>query len=581
MDVKTVPDLLQDALQRHRKADAFLVKREGRYEPVSLEAVLGRARALTAVLRGRGVSKGDRVAILSETRLEWVIADIALLSIGAITVPVYPTLPAGQIVPLLADAGCVGAFASTREQREKLDGAGAGTGGAAAGAATGAAAGAGLRWVWCFEEEPLPEGAVAGGGASDAGGGGDGGRGGDAPSPDDLATIIYTSGTTGMPKGVMLTHGNFVAQAVLAVKAMSVGPGDCYLSFLPLSHVFERCSGLYTMLHAGTTIAYAESIDRMAANLAEVHPTIIMAVPRFYEKMLDRAAEASAAAGFPTAQIFQWSRNVAVTWATLKDARQPIPPLLALQHALAGRLVYSKIARRLGGRVRLRVSGGAALNREVALFFSGAGQPVHEGYGLSETTSAISVNRFGGHRIGTAGPVFDTLEAKIAADGEILARGSVIMRGYWNRPEDTAAVIQDGWFHTGDIGSIDADGHLRITDRKKDVIVTSGGKKVAPQVVEAALKTSRLIQEALVLGEGKKFVAALIVPAPGATREAVEAEVERVNAGLAQFERVKRFELIPDDLSIEGGTVTPSLKLRRKAVAERHQDLIHKLFLGA
>jgi long-chain acyl-CoA synthetase len=558
MDVKTVPDLLRDALQRHRKADAFLVKREGHYEPVSLEAVLARARGLAGVLRSRGGGKGDRVAILSETRLEWVIADIALLSMGAITVPFYHTLPAGQIAPLLADSGCVGAFASSREEKAKLEQA-------------RSAAGVTLRWTWCFEEEALPAGAQ----------GSDSARAADGISPDDLATIIYTSGTTGVPKGVMLTHGNFVAEAVISVKAMGVGSSDSYLSFLPLSHVFERCNGLYTMIHAGTTIAYAESIDRMPANLMEVRPTIVMAVPRFYEKMLDRATESATAGGGLKATLFQWSRRVAVAWATLKDARQPVPPVLAAQHALAGRLVYSKIAQRLGGRVRLRVSGGAKLNRDVALFFSGAGQPIHEGYGLSETSSAISVNRFGDHRIGTVGPVFDTVEAKIAGDGEILCRGPIIMKGYWNKPEDTAAALQDGWFHTGDIGSIDPDGHLRITDRKKDVIVTSGGKKVAPQVVEAALKSSPLIQEALVLGEGRKFVAALIVPRNGATREAVAGEVEKVNSGLAQFEQVKRFELIPDDLSIENGMMTPSLKLRRKAVADRHQDLIQKLFLGA
>ena len=560
MDVKTVPALLRDALERHRKADAFLVKREGRYEPVSLEAVLARAQGLAASLRSRGVRKGDRVAILSETRLEWVIADIASLSMGAITVPFYHTVPANQIAPLLADSGCVGAFASSHEQKAKLEEA-------------RAAGGVTLRWIWCFEEEPLPAGGASGGAVVAPPG--------DGPSPEDLATIIYTSGTTGVPKGVMLTHSNFVAEAVISVKAMGVGPTDSYLSFLPLSHVFERCNGLYSMLHAGTTIAYAESIDRMPANLAEVRPTIIMAVPRFYEKMLDRATESATAAGGVKATLFQWSRKVAVAWATLKDARQPIPPLLAAQHALAGRLVYSKIAQRLGGRVRLRVSGGAKLNRDVALFFSGAGQPIHEGYGLSETSSAISVNRFGDHRIGTVGPVFESVEAKIAGDGEILTRGPIIMRGYWNRPEDSAAALRDGWFHTGDIGSIDPDGHLRITDRKKDVIVTSGGKKVAPQVVEAALKSSPLIQEALVLGEGKKFIGALIVPAAGATRETVTAEVEKVNAGLAQFEQVKRFELIPDDLSIENGTMTPSLKLRRKAVADRHQDLIQKLFLGA
>ncbi len=560
MDVRTIPELLQSALRSRRKPDAFLTKHDGHWRPVALESVAARAAALTAALRARGTSHGDRVAILSESRLEWAIADMALLCMGGVTVPVYPTLPGGQIAPLLADSGCVGAFVSSREQKAKLE------------SVRGAVPS--LQWIWAFDEVALPEGRDAAGQADQV-------RSGPTIGPETLATIIYTSGTTGTPKGVMLTHGNLTSEATLALAAMSVSATDVYLSFLPLSHVFERCSGLYTMLQAGATIAYAESLDGMAANLVEVRPTILLAVPRFYEKLLARATEVSEAKGFPSANIFRWSRAVAIECARIRDARQSVSPWLSLQHAIAGTLVYSKLARRLGGRVRLRVSGGAALHRDIALFFSGAGQPIFEGYGLTETSSGVCVSRAHDHRIGSVGPIFKGIDGKIAEDGEILIKGPVVMKGYWNRPDDTAAVLRDGWFYTGDIGALDPDGQLRITDRKKDLIVTSGGKKVAPQLIEDALKASPKIQEALVLGEGRKYVAALIVPATGATREEIAAEVERVNASLAQFERVKRFELIPDDLSLENGDLTPSLKVRRRVVAERHRDLTARLFEGA
>jgi long-chain acyl-CoA synthetase len=575
MDVRTVPELLRHALETHRKPDAFRVRRGNGWAPVSMTEVLARVETVMAALRGRGVRPGDRVVILGESSLEWAIADMAVLSMGAVTVPFYHTLPSSQIAPLLVDCGAVGAFASTAEQRAKLEEA---RGGAPS-----------LRWVWCIAEEPLPEAGAAGGGASGAGSGAsaDGSGpppqpgGGSAPQPGDLATIIYTSGTTGVPKGVMLTHENFASEAVLALGALGLLPTDTYLSFLPLSHVFERCDGLYTMLYAGTTVVYAESFDRMPQNLQEVRPTIIVAVPRFYEKLLERANQVAERAGFPQRQIFGWARRVAIAWGRRHDAGRAIPPGLALQHALAGRLVYSKLARRLGERVRLRVSGGAALNREVAYFFLGAGQPIYEGYGLTETSAAICVNTFERHRIGTVGPPIPGVEVRIAEDGEIVVRGPVIMKGYWNRPEDTSAVLRDGWFYTGDVGELDVDGLLRITDRKKDVIVTSGGKKVAPQPIEGALKASPRISEALVLGEGQKFIGALIVAAPGANREAIAADVERVNASLAQFEQIRRFELIPDNLSVENGYLTPSLKLKRKAVAQHHRDLIARLFEGA
>ena len=578
MDIHTIPELLQAALQRNQKRDAFLVRRNGRWEPVAMATVLARADAIRAALRERGIAAGDRVAILSESRLEWALADMAILTLGAVTVPIYPTLPANQVAPLLADAGCVAAFVSNRDQKIKLE--------------TGRAVTPELRWIWCFDEEPLPGPGTVGPRAAADGGGAATATGASAAAdatptadttigPDTLASIIYTSGTTGTPKGVMLTHGNLAAQACLSLRAMSVTNHDSYLSFLPLSHVLERCSGLYTMLLAGSTVAYAESPDRMAVNLTEVRPTILLAVTRFYEKLLEKAVQVSEAMGFPRANLSRWGRSVAMKWADLKDTHQTVPPSLRVQHALAGFLVYARLKGRLGGRVRLRVSGGAALHRETALFFYGAGMPIFEGYGLTETASAISVNRFNSFRIGTVGPVFDGLQIKIASDSEVLVRGPVVMKGYWNRPKETAEALLDGWLHTGDIGVVDPDGHLRITDRKKDLIATSGGKKVAPQLIEDALRSSPKIQEAVVLGEGHKFIAALIVPSNGATRDEVAAEVDRVNAGLAQFERVKRFELIPDDLSVENGALTPSLKVKRRVVADRHQDLIARLFAGA
>ena len=583
MDARTIPELILRAYETYRKPDAFLVKRAGRWEPVAMASVLTRVRALTDALRARGVARGERVVLLAESSLEWALADMAIMSLGAVTVPIYPTLPAHEIGPLLADSGAVGAFASTKEQREKLESArGAGGGGGSAPA---------LRWVWCYGEEALPGGASGESTAIAAGEGvasvdlGDERAGAaasiDLPKPEDLASIIYTSGTTGVPKGVMLTHANLVAQARIALEAMPISTNDIYLSFLPLSHVLERGSGLYTMLAAGATVAYAESFDRMAANLLEVRPTIIMAVPRFYEKVLARATDAAAAAGFPRAQLFRWAVRVAMDWAERRTAGRAVSPGLAFQHALAGALVYSMLAKRFGGRVHLRISGGAPLNREVALFFLGVGQPILQGYGLTETSSAICVHRFDGHRIGTVGPPFPEVEVRIAEDGEILVRGPVIMKGYWNRPKETAEALQDGWLHTGDIGAIDPDSHLRITDRKKDLIVTSIGKKVAPQPIEEALKSSPRIQEALVLGDGRKYLGALIVPTAGVTREEIGAEIERVNETLAPFEKIRKFDLIPDDLSVESGALTPSLKLKRKQVADRYRDVIERLFAGA
>jgi long-chain acyl-CoA synthetase len=564
MDVQNLPDLLRHARETHHKTNAFLVRRAGVWVPVSVDTFAAQAAAAGAWLRAQGVRPGDRVAILSESRYEWVVADMAIVSMGAISVPFYPTLPAGQIAPLVADSGVIGAFVSSAAQEEKLKLVQAEVA-AAPGAAEGRAPA--LRFVWNFDSSGLPAAESAGYAPP--------------PQPDDIATIIYTSGTTGVPKGVMLTHANIVSEVVIALTTWKLSQDDVYLSFLPLSHVLERCSGFYTMLYAGVTVAYAESFDKLPRDLREVRPTVLIAVPRLYEKVIARAIETAEGAGQFTKSIFQNAYRVAVEVGRLKNEGKPIPPWTALERTVGFALVYGKIARGLGGRTRLRVSGGAPLSHDVALFYRGAGLPIHEGYGLTETSGGISVNTFERHREGTVGPLFPGIEGRTAEDGELMIRGPVVMKGYWQKPEETDETLEAGWLHTGDIGALDADGFLRITDRKKDLLVTSVGKKIAPQPIEAALKSSPHIAEALVLGDGQKFVAALIVPAPGATREAIAEDVDRVNGTLAQFERIKRFELIPDDMTVEKGLMTPSLKLKRKAVVEHHREAVEKLFRGA
>jgi long-chain acyl-CoA synthetase len=555
MDVRTIPDLLRHSVETHRKPDAFLVKGQDRWEPVSISEFAERVRAVARDLAARGVKHGDRVAILSENRIEWAIADQAILAIGGVVVPIYATLPADHVAPMLADSGAIGAFVSSVAQEEKLR--------------SVIREAPALSWILCFDDG-LPAGATApdGGVAAPT----------KTPGPDDLATLIYTSGTTGTPKGVMLTHRNLVSNAVNSLTAFDVNSKDTHLSFLPLNHIFERTAGYNVMIYAGATIAYAESIEKAALNLQEVRPTILLAVPRFYEKLIDRAMEVAKAAGFPRAPMALWGRRVAERWAALKLNGRSVSPLLALQHAIADKLVYSVLRRRLGGRIRSCFSGGAALARETALFFHGVGMPIMEGYGLTETSPVIAVNTPKHYKLGTVGRPIQGVEVRIAGDGEILVRGPSVMKGYWNRPEETAAALQDGWFHTGDIGELDGDGFLRITDRKKDIIVTSGGKKIAPQPIQNSLKKSPRILEAVVLGDGHKYAVALIVPANGATHEAIAADVDVVNKGLASYETIKHFELIPNDLSVENGSLSQKMELKRKVVSDRYRDLIEKMY---
>jgi long-chain acyl-CoA synthetase len=540
-----------------------------------------------------GVAPGDRVAILSENRPEWAIADYACLTARCTDVPIYPTLPARQIEYILRDAGVCAILVSNAvllgkiaESRERLPA---------------------LRHVIAFDPKlagpgvtPLAEVEARGASArpdrpgwrSEA----------EATGPDDLATIIYTSGTTGDPKGVMLTHGNVASNVTTAVSLFAFAAGHDCLSFLPLSHIFERMFGHFCMLHAGVAINYAESIDTVPADMADRRPHFMASVPRLYEKIYGRVLDTVRNASAPRRALFAWARRVGEAWAERTIDRLPISPALALQRAVADRLVFATLRARTGGRITFFISGGAPLAPEIAKFFYAAGMPILEGYGLTETSPVIAVNTFEHQRLGTVGRAIPGVEVRIAPDGEVLSRGPNIMRGYYGKPEATAEAIDaEGWFHTGDIGTLDPDGFLRITDRKKDLIVTAGGKNIAPQPIENLVKTCKYVANAVMLGDRRPFPILLVVPNPGpllawlarkglphgsleelVTRAEVmqkfDREIRLVLRDLAHFEMPKKLLLLPRDFSVDGGELTPTLKVRRRIVEERHRAAIERLY---
>jgi long-chain acyl-CoA synthetase len=540
-----------------------------------------------------GMRPGDRVAVLSENRPEWAIADFACLTARLADVPIYPTLPAQQVGYLLRDSGARAAFVQNGEQYEKV-------------AAVRDEIPA-LDYVIVFEGEVQGSGVLSlseliqrGRAAEDK-----------YPNykqdalsvkPDELATLIYTSGTTGPPKGVMLSHRNFVSNVLASLKLLSIGPDDSCLSVLPLSHSFERMAGHYTMFHAGVTINYAESIEALGANLLEVKPTIVLSVPRLFEKIYARVLENALGGGALKRRIFKWARHNGERWVDLSLAHRPIPMGLALKKKIADKLVFAKLRARTGGRIRFFVSGAAPLNPEIAKFFFAAGLPILEGYGLTETAPVITVNTFEEPRLGSVGRPIPGVEVKIAPDGEILARGPNVMQGYYNNPEATSEVIDaDGWFHTGDIGEIDEDGYVKITDRKKDLIVTAGGKNIAPQPIENAVKTNPFVLNCVMLGDKRKFPAMLVVPEFDALAEwarersrtvgdpaefislpDVQAKMEREVMGslrhLASFEMPKKIALLTDDFTIESGELTPTMKVKRRVVEEKYRDKIEALY---
>jgi long-chain acyl-CoA synthetase len=545
-------------------------------------------------LSALGMTRGERVAILSESRPEWLIADLAVLSAGGVTTPIYPTLPVEDVRFILADSGAALAVVSTAEQlRKALD---------------AAASVPSLRQIIVMDGPSQPDGSppvrsmgelAARGHQRLVDGWGvarefqDSIRG---IAPRDLATIIYTSGTTGVPRGVMLTHGNLTANIAGVLQRLELGPGDTALSFLPLSHAFERLVA-YVYLTTGVSMYFAESIETIARDLLTVRPTVMSGVPRVFEKLHARILERGRSASPVRRRLFEWAIGLAADRG--RDmAGASHAARRSVSFRVADHLVFSKIRERLGGRVRYAVSGSAPLRVDLAEFFYGIGVPVLEGYGTTEMAPVISVAPLDAPRLGTVGPPLPNVEVRIAEDGEILARGPNLMRGYYNRPDDTLLAIRHGWLHTGDIGAIDEAGYLRITDRKKDLLVTSGGKKIAPQPIEARLRSHALIAEAVLVGDRRHFAAALLLPnlpALGAllggdersararlqdpdVRGLYQQAIDAVNAELAQFERVRKFALLSAEFTIAAGELTPTMKVKRRIVEEKYRDVIERLY---
>ncbi len=569
---------------RLKDRPALLYKRAagGAWETLSWSDLSARIRVLAAHLVSSGLEKGDKVAILSENRPEWAIADLAVLSAGGVTVPLYFTSTSAQIDHILKDSGTQFIIVSTAEQLVKL---------------SKTEAARSLKQIIVMDDGASPEGmeTLPLNGILAA-----------SPNPaaaeevekrlsalseDDIASIIYTSGTTGLPKGVVLTHGNFLSNAIACTRAVDIGEGDLFLSFLPLSHAFERTVGYYVPILSGATIAYAESIDKIPKNMKEIKPTVIIAVPRFYEKtyaaIIDRVKASSSWKG----KLFEWGVRTG-----RNRLKTDAPSLcLSLHYWLAGRLIFNKLKAGMGGRLRFFISGGAPLSTEIADFFSAVGLTIIEGYGLTETSPVITCNTLNNKKGGSVGKPLLGVEVKIADDGEIATRGPHIMRGYYNRPELTDEMLREGWLYTGDIGELDDEGFLTITDRKKEIIVTAGGKNVAPQAIETALATDPLISQVMAYGDRKKFISALIVPDKDKLRELLDSEftgdlgseqVENLFAGrieekladFASFERVKKFILINEEFSMERGEVTPTLKLNRKKIIERFGARLDALY---
>ena len=592
----TLTKLFFDAVTKFNRPDALQVKVGGAYKPISHSEVAERVRHAGRGLSSLGVRRGDRVAILSENRPEWAIADFACLTAGLTDVPIYPTLPADQIAYILKDSGAVAIFVSTKEQAEKIREIRSQV--------------PALKTVVAFDDVPgLANMSMAD--LEKRGAEGETSRSIDTyredallVKPDDLATIIYTSGTTGEPKGVMLSHDNIYSNVEASRRAIPFEGKDVGLSFLPLSHIFERMAGHYMMFATGTSIAYAESIDTVAANMGEVKPTLVLSVPRLYEKMYARILETALTGGFLKKKIFFWARGVADRWATQKLAGKEPGGLLGIQYGIAQKLVFSKLKTRTGGRLRYFVSGGAPLSPDINKFFYAAGLEILEGYGLTETSPVIAVNTPEAFRIGTVGKPIDGVEVQIAADGEILTRGPHVMKGYYNKPEATREAIEpDGWFHTGDIGEL-RDGFLAITDRKKDIIVTAGGKNIAPQPLENKVKTNKYVAQAVMLGDKRKFPSMLIVPnfdqlerwakerniiwtdraqllRMPTIQAKMEQEVNQELAGAAHFEVPKKIGLIEHDFSIEKGELTPTQKVKRRAIDKNYKALIDSLYADA
>jgi len=594
---RSIPAMLRENATRFSGNTAISYKKEGAWVTLTYAHLYDRVLMAARGLRKVGVKAGDRVAIFSENRAGWAISDLAIQAVGAITVPIYATNTPEQAAYVLNHAGVATVFVSTRIQYQKLykvrDSL------------------PGVSQVFSFERflgerempvytlyqlsevsHPLTAEERSGIEATI-----------DSLGADDLITIIYTSGTTGVPKGVMLTQGSMLFDAWAGLRCLGgLQPDQVFLSFLPLSHVLERSAGYHAALICGCHIAFAESVEKVVENMGEVRPTIMVSVPRLFEKIYSRIHEAAHQMSPAKRRLFHWALEVGRQHVSARHAGERPAPLLELRYRLADRLVFSKIRQRFGGRLRSCISGGAPLDRKINEFMWILGIPTYEGYGLTETSPALTLNSPQAMRFGSVGQPLEQTEIRLAADGELLARGPQVMRGYYRDEAATTATFRDGWFLTGDIGTIDADGFVYIVDRKKELIVTAGGKNIAPQPLENKLKLDKFISQALVYGDRRPFLVALLTPnlerllelareeqinyiaiedlvAHQRVRQLFAERVAAVNAELPPYESIKAFAILPVDFSIEGGELTATLKLRRKVICEKYQDKIDRLYL--
>ncbi len=593
-----VAELFLRAVDEHARSDALKHKKGGAWHSISHRRVYDDVKRLALGLESLGVGPGDHAAILSENRPEWLLTDFACVMARAVSVPLYPVLPPDQIGYMLAHSEAKVAFVSSAEQLEKVE--------------TAADRAPGLQHIVVYDRVdgagrrcpvlPFKELLERGGARADDISDDDYRSRALETDPHDLLTILYTSGTTGEPKGVMLTHNNLVSNVRAVLMLLPISDGDTSLSVLPLCHIFERMAGHYAMFSAGVTIAYAGSFATVAEDMLEVRPTVMTLVPRGYEKIFARAEEKARAAGPVARWVLRRAVAVAAERVEREAAGRRMGPWLAARYRVADRLVFSKLRRQVGGQMRFFVSGGAPLSPDLARFFLGAGLPILEGYGLTETSPVISFNRPDDIKLGTVGKPIPGVEVAIAEDGEILTRGPHVMKGYYKNPEATAEAIDaEGWFHTGDIGALDDEGRLSITDRKKELIVTAGGKNIAPAPIETRVKSVPYVSQAVMVGDRRKFPVMLIVPdfdalerwarakgIPVSDREQLvrdprvvgfmEGEVLAAVSHLARFEQPKKIALLAEEMSIEGGELTATLKVKRRVVEEKYRTIIDSLY---
>ncbi|UCE41078.1 MAG: long-chain fatty acid--CoA ligase [Candidatus Aminicenantes bacterium] len=590
--VETISQLFSNTIRSYQRDDLILYKKEGKYVPMSTEEFGNKVKYFSLGLKEMGLNPEDKLVILSETRPEWVMTDFGNICAGGVTVPVYPSLMPEQIKYIVEDSNAKIVVYSDSEQGEKIAEIRGDLSNVTHYVTFESEAPDGVltfdqvleKGKKIYEESPdLFDKAAS------------------LARPDTLASILYTSGTTGVPKGVMLTHNNFVTNVKGVTDVIEFSNKDTVLSWLPLSHSFERIA-TYTYLFKGCSIAYAEDMLSVGQNMPEIRPTIVVGVPRLFEKVYAAVMDNVLASSPMKRKIFFWATKVGRKFGQRTLRGEPIPKFLEFKRKIAHKLVFSKIIAKTGGRIRFFVTGAAPLSKDIAELFYAMGLIVLEGYGLTETSPVISVNRLEKIKFGSVGPTIPEVEVKIAEDGEILARGPNIMRGYYNMEEETKEAIKDGWFYTGDIGHLDEDGFIFITDRKKDIIVTAGGKNVAPQPIENALKSNSYVNDVLVIGDKRKFMSALVVPNFEKLEEYakfnnipykdkqdliknedvikfLEAEVDRATPNFASYEKVKRVALLDREFTISDGEITPTFKIKRNVVEKKYKDLIDALYI--